>query len=486
MGVSAALFLLATVFIPETDQKTMTFYPPDRGETAFVDLGDGTATLKVGSGETKPLSVIDESALRGYRLQAVCRKDASVVGGTGVSYVQSSDRFRAGTVSGEVYNVFIQLANGVKIHSLSYEKNDKMREDAFAEIQTGKISVEIDGSTAVISMERWLGGENDLWVGNIVVKTLKYGNPKYVNDATNTIFMVKDTLGTMSLGKWREWAKNLYNGNRGEDWSKYEASENIRMRRNHITFGDSTIGSGGLSYGAEIMYDTAMSNKMTIAVEGRIAVAIGREGQDYVTNGTEVIKFSGIDVGNNANHHNGYTDIDFVVSNVTDFAIENISLLVSENLDNSKRSFTEVDFEVTSVRENGFTIRARNLNKKTQFYTLVYDTKTPVFTVYGKAKAKGLSVTGMTETQSLRLAGQDDWTYDLSTTNGAVFASAQEPGTLRTVVMGSLTPAKGTEKTVLRLDGRIRCDEIVMPGDDGKDYRITVRGGVPVAEAIEE
>ena len=56
------------------------------------------------------------------------------------------------------------------------------------------------------------------------------------------------TYGAFNLYKLREWGKNLYNGNRGEDWAKYTAAKSVNMGIHLLSWKD--LGGGGAYMGA--------------------------------------------------------------------------------------------------------------------------------------------------------------------------------------------------------------------------------------------
>lgn len=54
-------------------------------------------------------------------------------------------------------------------------------------------------------------------------------NLGHVNDTTSTTFMIKDKEGTYNLADLRHNLWHKYDGNRGEDWSKYPAYGHVKM-----------------------------------------------------------------------------------------------------------------------------------------------------------------------------------------------------------------------------------------------------------------
>lgn len=68
-------------------------------------------------------------------------------------------------------------------------------------------------------------------VGNLQVRISK---EEVLNDLTVNRFKLKDTEGQIYFHKLRDWTKHLYDGNRGEDWSKYKASSTINLNGHSI------------------------------------------------------------------------------------------------------------------------------------------------------------------------------------------------------------------------------------------------------------
>lgn len=60
----------------------------------------------------------------------------------------------------------------------------------------------------------------------------------YVNDTTSTTFMIKDNEGKYNLANLRHELYHRYDGNRGENWSRYHAYETVKMRTYPVLWTD--------------------------------------------------------------------------------------------------------------------------------------------------------------------------------------------------------------------------------------------------------
>lgn len=75
----------------------------------------------------------------------------------------------------------------------------------------------------------------------------------YINDCSNTVFMIRDNEGVYNLGNLRHELYHKYDGNRGENWSKYPAYTTVDLRANPIMWVNtnanvnSSIGISGTS-----------------------------------------------------------------------------------------------------------------------------------------------------------------------------------------------------------------------------------------------
>ena len=63
----------------------------------------------------------------------------------------------------------------------------------------------------------------------------------YVNNCTNTVFMIRDSEGTYNLNNLRHELYHRYDGNRGEHWSNYKAIHTLEMGTHHLRWSNTNV-----------------------------------------------------------------------------------------------------------------------------------------------------------------------------------------------------------------------------------------------------
>lgn len=98
-----------------------------------------------------------------------------------------------------------------------------------------------DGRTATLTVRILSASSNDKWflVDSFDAKCIGIGDiDGYVNDVTDEFTIkIKDQHGTYNLNNLRHELYHKYDGNRGFDWSKYSAYQNIKLLDHSLTWG---------------------------------------------------------------------------------------------------------------------------------------------------------------------------------------------------------------------------------------------------------
>lgn len=89
-----------------------------------------------------------------------------------------------------------------------------------------------DGRKATLCLRIMEGTSSGVWLQVTGFSAVCAGigdDLGYVNNLTNTVFMIRDKIGTYNLNNLRHELYHKYDGNRGEDWSKYKAMNTLEM-----------------------------------------------------------------------------------------------------------------------------------------------------------------------------------------------------------------------------------------------------------------
>lgn len=264
--LSSLSALLATTYTPRTSEATMLASPLAAGETAYVAEDDGTATAYIGA-DAGPLRVSDPASLRGFRTVPVPDGKYTVV--PDANWVASPTRTNGWTLAdqGVTARIVVTAVDGSDITDVDFKS-----EAAADSIMPASMIVrpKILGATVVFecSLES-TAASGTIW--DIVPKRPAFGDRAAVTDLSAVRFMLEDTLGDFDFCDLRRWTRDLYNGNRGEDWADYAAKNNVKLGGRTLRFDGSNVYTMGMG---------AQTN-LAINVMGLNAVEIYRgEGAD--------------------------------------------------------------------------------------------------------------------------------------------------------------------------------------------------------------
>ena len=219
----------SAVTIPLASPRQIMASPLMRGEIADIERGN-YAELYVG-GEHGPLRVTDGSALRGFKTRVLEPSEYSVSAGPLWTYNPANGTYKM-TTQNATNSIIIMTKNGVEIDGVSIE-----REFVGEGLMPGEFTyIESTYDKNVYRWEVAWNNANYLLVTKITVRSRDIGEIDWINDAGTTTFKIRDALGLYDLFDLRKWARDLYNGNRGENWSGYPAYSSIRLDGNPIRF----------------------------------------------------------------------------------------------------------------------------------------------------------------------------------------------------------------------------------------------------------
>lgn len=217
----------SALFIPQTSQLTLQNEPLAKGEAAYVESETpGYARLYVGGDNGKALRVEDAATVHGYSYEYIPRTEVTIIPGAGISYNGATDKYTAETTTGVVYQITVMVSPEYRIDALEYTAvaayNDMI------DISNGTITHTINGNVATVTMTRE-DPRGEMSVAGIKVRRVLAGVKDQVNDLTKLEFTLLDDLGEYSWRSLRYWAAHLYDGNRGEDWSRYKAKSRANL-----------------------------------------------------------------------------------------------------------------------------------------------------------------------------------------------------------------------------------------------------------------
>ena len=351
------------VTIPRASIRPISASPLARGETAYVEAesgyvgSDGKFTMpmrigrqaiksKVGSvgttyaqmyvgGASGPLRVIDSSALRGYKLRTLDPSEYAISAGPLFAYDPVAGTYTMAS-AGPTNSIIITAKDGVTIEEVSI-----VTEFTGEGLIPGEFTISANHYEG--SVYRWecaFVRAASMIVKKITVKAMDKGEVKWVNDTIDTVFMVHDLLGTYNFNDLRRWTRDLYNGNRGEDWSKYKAVKAVRLNGQAIRFTDDNRFTMSFSAQTNLVLQAGMHAALEVNVRGGSAI-------EYTT-----FAITGVEIGSGG-AQGGAVTIDFT-TDVVGFDVDNLGVMVCDGLeDNVWLGLAPADFTVSGVSTSG-------------------------------------------------------------------------------------------------------------------------------------
>lgn len=401
-GVSSA------VTIPRASARQISAAPLSRGETTYVEMesssGEKYAEMYIG-GEVGPLRVADSSTLRGYKLRTLEPSEYSVSASAGWTYNVAAGTYTA-TQVGQTNAIMVTAKDGMVIEEVKIERvvNGTSEMDPTAGIYYAK------GETSG-NVFRWavaFRGGASLVVSKITVTTRSQGEVEWVNDTEKIKFTIIDALGRYDLYDLRKYLLHYYDGNRGEDWSKYKAVKPVRMDGQAVRFTDDNRFTMSVGATSNLVLQASMTDAMEINVR---------------TNGEDIsyttFQITAIDVGSGS--PGDPVTLDFTCD-ITSFNPANIGVAVCDGLeDNVWLGLPSSDYVVSNISVLGEfttgTVTVPNgLIKGKRFFNLLY----------GKAASDVIDIVlhgRVIVKDILILKGTDSKFYQINVNGGTVSAT---------------------------------------------------------------
>ena len=228
MNIIAAI-LAAAAFLPETSPRTILNNPLSPGEVAvYQEKEFTTATIYVG-GETGEVRRVSEpTAIKGYRLEQIPEDELSIVWDDSITYSN-----REWSIEENSGNIVITTRGGEPIADYSYMQYCGKAGISPANHMVCTDNLKDNQLTIYISAS----GALSVDIKDLKIWRVAFGDVPYTNDLQKITYTMKDELGVFDMKDVRKWAKNLYNGNRGEDWAKYLPKVDVDMKDRAIAFG---------------------------------------------------------------------------------------------------------------------------------------------------------------------------------------------------------------------------------------------------------
>lgn len=417
-GVSSA------VTIPRASVRQISAAPLSRGETTYVEgqaadedsvysgvkrlkrqllhsaapaMATSFAEMYIG-GESGPLRVIDSSSLRGYKLRTLEPSEYSISAGALFSHDVAAGTYTM-TSAGPTNAIVITAKDGVVIENVSIKTEFTGEGLIPGEFTCSENTY--DGS--VFRWECAFTRAASMIVTKIEVQAMDLGEIKWINDTIETVFMIHDLLGTYNLSDLRRWVRDLYNGNRGEDWSSYRARRAVRLNGQAVRFTDDNRFTMSMTAQTNLVLKAAMRTAMEVNVRTNAPI-------QYTT-----FRITSVNVGNSAVTMGFSTDI-------VGFSAANLGVMACDGLeDNVWLGLAEADYAVSGVSTSGGTTTGivtvpTGVQGSKRFFRLHYGaavTDTVDIVLHGRVIVKDLLI----------IKGTDSKFYRITVTNGTIYAS---------------------------------------------------------------
>lgn len=355
--ISLLEFSLVAATLPRASMRQISASPLERGETTYIErvspaveraedinmmvrtrttaaASDGLYAEMYIGGENGPLRVADGSAFRGYKLRTLDPSEYSVAAGPLFTHNVADGTYTM-TQSGATNAIIVTAKDGIVI-----EEVDIITAFTGEGLIPGEFicnESKYDGS--VYTWECAWVRASSMVVKKIAVKAMDKGEVRWINDAVETVFMVHDVLGTYNLSELRRQLLNHYNGNRGEDWSRYNAVKPVRLDGQAVRFTDDNRFTMSLSATSNLVLQAGMNDAVEVNIRTNAPIA-------YTT-----FRISAIRNAGTANP----LELDFTCD-IANFNPTNIGVAVCSGLEEGVwLGLPKADFSVSGVSTSGGT-----------------------------------------------------------------------------------------------------------------------------------
>lgn len=278
--LAAFIFMVqGAVYLPESSARTIREYPLESGTVAVVpDAETGVAAVYFGADGGHALRVMEPSTIRGYRRERVPADESEIVASAGVLEAAGAYTL-TNAPSGQIY-----ISAEDEILALEYDVGYTFAtpEDAISTVNRPVVTNSISGRTATIHLLR--GCASSIIISNPAPVRVAFGDTRYTNDLTRVTYQFRDDMGVWKLDQLRPWVRDLYNGNRGADWSRFPATNTVRVNSRRMLFDTNA------------RYTAAIEEtNLVFAAGGRPAVEFSFRGINMAKEGS--LRFTSFEVG---------------------------------------------------------------------------------------------------------------------------------------------------------------------------------------------
>ena len=236
----SAIAASAAVFLPESSPDQLNAAPLERGQTVWTD--DGLyATAYIGGDGGKPLIVRDPAALHGYTPTPFAPDRDAILPTGDYTVVGNCYTLAGGARRGTIE---IVVADGTPIHRLRHRFEDESMRGNREGYGLATNSVEIAGNRAIVTMISG-GCADDFYFDGL--EYLPPGQSAAVRNTVDTIIPVQfygygGERHTLDLHKWPKWLLHYWDGNRGEHWANWPATNTVMMGREAFLWDNYDLG----------------------------------------------------------------------------------------------------------------------------------------------------------------------------------------------------------------------------------------------------
>lgn len=386
-----AAILAAVAFLPETSPRTIQTSPLAPGEVAvYQEPYLQSATVYVGGSTGELRRVSEPTAIKGYRIEEIPDDDLSISWDSSLSYTNGCWSVRQGSGS-----IVVSTRSGAEITDYSYEGYPS--DASISPANAYRVYDECHGSRLVIYLEAT--GEITANADSLVLRRVAFGDVPTTNDLKRVTYTMHDELGDYDLKDLRKWARDLYNGNRGEDWAKYKPKSNVQMEDKTITFGKDVT-----RYGIQ---QSADSN-LVVKAGGYDAVSVKFYGTSTFDGSFAITSFEG--------PADGVVTLTYRID-ADEFDPSEIHVLYRERLETG--SWSELSTSAYTHDGSTHAITIPNQTAASGFYRLSYTGTTSNII---EVRFRGTVIVE----DALILKGEDDVYYKISVNGGVISATAVE------------------------------------------------------------
>lgn len=385
--IAALAATACALTVPRTSEATIKASPLQRGELAYIVDSD-TATAYIGT-DAGPLRVSDPSTLRGSRLVPVQTDRFTIVPDSNWTAVSNGWKLADQSVTARLV---VTSVDGADIANIRYRVDAVSSSMMPADMA---VTVTYNGSTAILDC-RLSNTASYATITEITPLRYAFADRDAENDLTATKFMLHDSLGDIDFADLRRWARDLYNGNRGEDWAAYSATKPAKLAGQPLRFDKNG------AYVARVESET----NLTLKVNGYSAMEFARV-PGTTTQGSFTI--TSLDVPpDHATVTIGYT------SSILGFNYTLLRVLTCDDLREGVWGYVDTS-RVTATPE---TVTITGCSGSVAFFKLDYDG-------VASEDIKVVFRAPVTIESALYLRGEDNVLYKITVNAGAITATAQ-------------------------------------------------------------